>query len=190
MNERTVATVDIALPALMRATHFAAEKHRGQRRKDADRTPYINHPIMVVNLLANVGRIFDIETLQAGMLHDTIEDTDTTADELEEHFGFEVRSLVLEVTDDKRLEKPERKRLQVEHAPHMTPKAKCIKIADKIANLTDLLNAPPARWPEERLRQYVTWSRQVVDGCRGHSATLEEAYDARATELDSRYSAK
>lgn len=183
MNERTVATLDIALPALMRATHFAAEKHRGQRRKDADRTPYINHPIMVVNLLANVGRIVDIETLQAGMLHDTIEDTETTADELEEHFGFEVRSLVLEVTDDKRLEKPERKRLQIEHAPHMTPKAKCIKIADKIANLTDLLNAPPAKWPEERIRQYFTWSRQVVDGCRGHNHFLESYYDEVARSL-------
>ena len=97
MNDRTIVTADVALPALMRATLFAAEKHRGQRRKDVDKTPYINHPIMVVNLLSNVGRITDVETLQAGMLHDTIEDTDTTADELEEHFGYEVRSLVLEV---------------------------------------------------------------------------------------------
>ena len=108
---------------------------------------------------------------------------ETTADELEEHFGFEVRSLVLEVTDDKRLEKPERKRLQVEHAPHMTPKAKCIKIADKIANLTDLLNAPPARWPEERIRQYFAWSREVVDGCRGHNHFLESRYDEVARSL-------
>ena len=167
MNERTIVTADVALPALMRATLFAAEKHRGQRRKDVDKTPYINHPIMVVNLLSNVGRITDVE----------IEDTDTTADELEEHFGYEVRSLVLEVTDDKSLEKPERKRLQIEHAPHLSPRAKCIKIADKIANLTDLLNAPPATWPEERMRQYVVWSRQVVDGCRGHNRLLEVRYD-------------
>ena len=172
-----MTTPDLAMAGLMRATLFAAEKHRGQRRKDAARTPYINHPIMVVNLLANVGRIADLETLQAGMLHDTIEDTDTTADELEEHFGYKVRSLVLEVTDDTSLEKPERKRLQVEHAPHLTPRAKCIKIADKIANLTDLLNSPPAKWPEERLRQYVVWSRQVVDGCRGHNRLLEVRYD-------------
>ena len=177
MNERTMTSAGLAIPALMQATLFAAEKHRGQRRKDADETPYINHPIMVVNLLANVGRITDIETLQAGMLHDTIEDTDTTADELEEHFGFAVRSLVLELTDDKGLEKPERKRLQIEHAPHLSPRAKTIKIADKIANLTDLLNAPPAKWPEERMRQYVVWSRQVVDGCRGHNLLLEVRYD-------------
>jgi guanosine-3',5'-bis(diphosphate) 3'-pyrophosphohydrolase len=183
MSERTIVTADVALPALMRATLFAAEKHRGQRRKDAGKTPYINHPIMVVNLLANVGRIWDVETLQAGMLHDTIEDTDTTADELEEHFGYEVRNLVLELTDDKELDKQERKRLQVEHAPHMTPRAKCIKIADKIANVTDLLNAPPAHWPEERMRQYVVWSRQVVDGCRGHNPALELHYDEIAQAL-------
>ena len=175
MNNGTLTTEVVA--GLMQATLFAAEKHRGQRRKDAGRTPYINHPIMVTNLLSNVGRIADLETLQAGMLHDTIEDTDTTADELEVHFGFEVRSLVLELTDDKDLEKAERKRLQIEHAPHMTPRAKCIKIADKIANLTDLRNAPPATWPEERMQQYVVWSRQVVDGCRGHNRFLELRYD-------------
>jgi guanosine-3',5'-bis(diphosphate) 3'-pyrophosphohydrolase len=177
MSERTKSAADPAVAGLMRATLFAAEKHRGQRRKDAAETPYINHPIMVVNVLTNVGRIADIETLQAGMLHDTIEDTDTTADELEEHFGYEVRSLVLELTDDKDLEKHERKRLQIEHAPHMSPRAKCIKIADKIANLTDLLHAPPATWPEERMRQYVAWSRQVVEGCRGHNLSLEARYD-------------
>jgi len=177
MTERTTTTAGLIVPALMRATLFAAEKHRGQRRKDVDRTPYINHPIMVVELLAGVGRVTDLETLQAGMLHDTIEDTDTTADELEEHFGHTVRSLVLEVTDDKSLPKPERKRLQVEHAPHLSAQAKLIKIADKIANLTDLLNAPPAGWSDERKQQYVAWSLQVVNGCRGHNPSLELWYD-------------
>ena len=177
MNERTMTTSGHALPALMRATLFAAEKHRDQRRKDAAKTPYLNHPVMVVNLLANVDRITNVETLQAGMLHDTIEDTATTADELEEHFGSGVRSLVLEVTDDKRLKKHERKRLQIEHAPHLSPQAKTIKIAHKIANLTDLLDSPPAKWPEERMRQYVAWSREVVAGCRGHNMALEARYD-------------
>ena len=172
-----MSTASLAIPALLRATLFAAEKHRGQRRKDTGQTPYINHPIMVTNLLANVGRITDIETLQAGMLHDTIEDTDTTPDELEKHFGVGVRGLVLEVTDDKSIEKQERKRRQIEHAPHLSPRAKTIKIADKIANLTDLLNHPPATWPEERMHQYVAWSRQVVAGCRGHNTALEDRYD-------------
>ena len=172
-----MSTASLAIPALLRATLFAAEKHRGQRRKDTGQTPYINHPIMVTNLLANVGRITDIETLQAGMLHDTIEDTDTTPDELEKHFGVGVRGLVLEVTDDKSIEKQERKRRQIEHAPHLSPRAKTIKIADKIANLTDLLNHPPATWPEERMHLYVAWSRQVVAGCRGQNTALEDRYD-------------
>ena len=107
MNERTMTDAGIIIPALMEATLFAAEKHRDQRRKDARKTPYINHPIAVVNLLANVGRITDLETLQAGMLHDTVEDTDTSPEELEERFGLVVRDLVLEVTDDKTLEKQE-----------------------------------------------------------------------------------
>lgn len=183
MNERTMTAADLAVSGLLQATLFAAGKHRNQRRKDAEKTPYINHPIMVASLLADVGRITDLETLQAGMLHDTIEDTDTTADEIEEHFGYGVRSLVLEVTDDKNLEKQERKRLQVEHAPQLSPRAKLIKIADKIANLTDLLNSPPAGWPEQRLRQYVTWARQVVDGCRGHSRSLEVRFDEVARAL-------
>ena len=187
MNERTMNSSGLAVPDLMRATLFAAEKHRDQRRKDAAKTPYINHPIMVVNLLATVGRITDLETLAAGMLHDTIEDTETTADELEEHFGYGVRALVLEVTDDKGLEKPERKQQQIERAPHLSPRAKTIKIADKAANLTDLLNSPPAEWAEERLRKYVEWSRQVVDGCRGHNALLEGIYDAKAAELNARW---
>jgi guanosine-3',5'-bis(diphosphate) 3'-pyrophosphohydrolase len=173
----------LAVPALMEATLFAAEKHRDQRRKDAAETPYINHPIMVVNLLAGVGGITDLETLLAGMLHDTVEDTNTTPDELEERFGHVVRSLVLEVTDDKSLPKAERKRLQIEHAPHLSPAAKVIKIADKIANLTDLLNSPPATWPEERMKQYVTWSRQVVAGCRGHNRALEMRYEEVAGAL-------
>lgn len=183
MNQPTRAAASLVIPGLMQATLFAAERHRGQYRKDVDRTPYINHPIMVVSVLANVGGITDLETLQAGMLHDTIEDTDTTADELEAYFGTGVRSLVLELTDDKGLEKQERKRLQIEHAPHMSPRAKTIKIADKIANLTDLLNAPPATWPRERIRQYVEWSRQVVAGCRGHNEALEIRYDEVASAL-------
>ena len=92
------------------------------------------------------------------MLHDTVEDTDTTPEEIEERFGYAVRSLVMEVTDDKDLEKQERKRLQIEHSPHLSPRAKVIKLADKISNLRDLMNSPPVGWDVERRLQYVTWS--------------------------------
>jgi len=178
--------IAIAIPALMEATLFAADKHRGQKRKDAQKTPYINHPIYVVNLMAGVGGITDIELLQAGMLHDTVEDTDTSPEEIETRFGYAVRSLVMEVTDDKSLESQERKRRQIEKAPRLSPRAKVIKLADKIANLTDILASPPAHWGLERRQQYVEWSNKVIAGCRGHNARLEEIYEARVLEANAR----
>ena len=189
MADKTTNTT-LAIPALMEATMFAADKHRGQKRKDAQGTPYINHPIMVVNLMANVGGITDIEALQAGMLHDTVEDTDTSPEEIETRFGYAVRSLVMEVTDDKMLEKQERKRIQIEKAPRLSPRAKVIKLADKIANLTDLIASPPAHWPLERLQQYVVWSNKVIAGCRGHNERLEEIYDTRVMEANARLTDK
>ena len=172
---RTIDTT-LAIPALMDATVFAAHKHRGQRRKDVEGTPYINHPIMVVNLLSNVGRITDIEVLQAGMLHDTVEDTDATAEEIEDRFGFAVRRLVMEVTDDKGLPKEERKRLQIEHAPNLSPKAKVVKLADKIANLSDLIESPPVDWTADRRIDYLHWSSSVVGGCLGANPNLERLF--------------
>ena len=185
MADKTTNTT-LAIPALMEATMFAADKHRGQKRTDAQGTPYINHPIMVVTLMANVGGITDIEALQAGILHDTVEDTDTSPEEIEARFGYAVRSLVMEVTDDKTLEKQERKRIQIKKAPRLSPRAKVIKLADKIANLTDIIVSPPAHWPPERRQQYVDWSNQVIAGCRGHNERLEEIYDARVMEAKAR----
>jgi guanosine-3',5'-bis(diphosphate) 3'-pyrophosphohydrolase len=178
--------IAFAIPALMEATLFAADKHRGQKRKDAQKTPYINHPIYVVNLMAGVGGITDIELLQAGMLHDTVEDTETSPEEIEGRFGYAVRSLVMEVTDDKSLEKQERKRIQIEKAPRLSPRAKVIKLADKIANLTDMIASPPALWPLDRRQQYVVWSNKVIAGCRGHNERLEKIYDARVAEANVR----
>lgn len=185
MAERNT-DITLAIPALMEATMFAADKHRGQKRKDAQGTPYINHPIIVVNLMAGVGGITDIEALQAGMLHDTVEDTDTSLEEIETRFGYAVRSLVMEVTDDKSLEKQERKRIQIEKAPRLSPRAKVIKLADKTANLTDIIVSPPAHWSLERRQQYLAWSNRVIAGCRGHNTRLEEIYDARVMEAHAR----
>ena len=90
---------------LLAALRFAAHKHSRQRRKDSEATPYINHPIEVAEVLSRVGGITDLPTLQAAILHDTIADTETSPQELEDHFGQEVRLLVQEVTDDKSLPK-------------------------------------------------------------------------------------
>ncbi|WP_027817672.1 HD domain-containing protein [Paraburkholderia bannensis] len=163
--------------SLIQAAAFAAEKHRNQRRKDAHASPYINHPIALANVLANEGDVDDEAVLIAALLHDTIEDTQTTAAEIETQFGREVAQIVQEVTDDKRLLKAERKRLQIEHAAHISPQAKLVKLADKIANLRDIANSPPADWSLERKREYFTWSKAVVDQLRGVHPQLEAIFD-------------
>jgi guanosine-3',5'-bis(diphosphate) 3'-pyrophosphohydrolase len=130
MSDDSVSTT-----ILLKAVQFAAVKHQTQRRKDVEASPFINHPIEVAHLLADVGGITDVATLVAAILHDTIEDTETTPGELEEQFGPVVRNVVEEVTDDKTLGKAVRKELQIEHAPTLSRRAKAIKLADKIANM-------------------------------------------------------
>jgi len=141
-------------PALLilNACDFAADKHRSQRRKDKARTPYINHPLTVTRVLANEGGVKDAEILAAAILHDTLEDTETTLDELQREFGVRIAALVAEVTDDKSLPKPLRKQLQIDHAPYKSRGAAVIKVADKICNLRDLAGSPPKRWSEGRRR--------------------------------------
>ena len=162
---------------LLQALSFAAHKHRDQRRKDADASPYINHPIAVATVLAVEGGLTDGELLVAAVLHDTVEDTQTTFEELTEHFGAGVARLVRELTDDKTLPKAERKRLQIEHAPASSVAAKQLKIADKICNIRDIASNPPTDWPIERKREYLVWSESVVNGCRGVNASLDAAFD-------------
>jgi guanosine-3',5'-bis(diphosphate) 3'-pyrophosphohydrolase len=169
------ATDDVGL--ILRAVAFAAEKHKNQRRKDAEATPYINHPIALANVLKQEGGVDDVAVLAAAILHDTIEDTQTTVDELRQQFGDEITGIVLEVTDDKLLPKAERKRLQIEHAAHASPKAKLVKLADKICNLRDIATSPPSDWSMERKREYFDWAAKVVAGCRGENAGLEIAFD-------------
>jgi guanosine-3',5'-bis(diphosphate) 3'-pyrophosphohydrolase len=167
---------------LLESLHFAAEKHRLQRRKDADEPAYINHPIQVAQLITRVGRLSDLATLQAAILHDTIEDTETTFEELREKFGDEVAGLVMEVSDDKSLDKEERKQLQIEHAPNLSPKAKHIKITDKISNILSVTHSPPEEWTMKRRVEYLDWSERVVDGCRGANEALEAHYDEALSE--------
>ena len=166
----------LALTPLLTALHFAADKHRDQRRKNAEASPYINHPIEVAELLARVGGVTDIVTLQGAILHDTIEDTQTTPEELERIFGAAVRAVVEEVTDDKTLHKDDRKRLQIEHARHISDRAKQIKLADKISNVRGVTHTPPAKWPLQRRKEYLDWTEQVVAGLRGCNPRLERLY--------------
>ncbi len=158
---------------IINASLFAAMKHRDQRRKDATKSPYINHPLQVADVLATDGNVTDEELLIAALLHDTIEDTETSADEIESRFGSTVLALVLEVTDDKTLEKADRKRLQIEKAPTKSSLAKQLKLADKICNVRDLTVESPAGWPIARKLGYVEWAEKVVEGCKGINAQLD-----------------
>ncbi len=165
------------LSLFLNAVKFSAYKHRNQRRKGADASPYINHPINVAELLWNVGEVRDMNILIAALLHDTIEDTETTPEEIESLFGKAVLSLVQECTDDKSLPKAERKRLQILHAPHISAAAKVIKLADKINNVEELTNNPPPDWSLERRREYLDWTEKVVSGLRGVNTALESYFD-------------
>ena len=129
-------------------------------------------------MLVNEGGVTDFEVLCAALLHDTVEDTATTHEELVEAFGPRIARIVAEVTDDKRLPKEERKRLQVEHAPKLSHEARLVKLADKLCNLRDVAERPPAKWDLARRREYFDWAKRVVDGMRGTHARLEAAFDA------------
>ncbi|CAB1339102.1 unnamed protein product [Coregonus sp. 'balchen'] len=183
---------------LLETVNFAAEKHRNQRRKDAEKTPYITHPIGVARILSHevcVNRnewfFTDIcvfsNCLQAALLHDTVEDTDTSIGELQAVFGQTVARLVQEVTDDKALSKEETKRQQVEYAPHASHQAKLVKLADKLYNLRDINRCTPTGWTAERVQEYFVWAAQVVRGLRGTNPALEghleELFKQRGIEL-------
>jgi len=163
---------------LIKAVDFAAFKHRKQRRKDAEASPYINHPIALARVLRVEAGIEDAAVLCAAMLHDTIEDTETTRDELEREFGAVIANVVAEVSDDKDLPKSERKRLQVEHAATISREARLVKLADKICNLRDMASAHPKGWDLARRREYFEWAKAVVDRLRGTDAKLEAIFDA------------
>lgn len=162
---------------LLAAAEFAARKHSRQRRKHGD-IPYINHPLAVARILAEEAGVDDAAVLAAALLHDTLEDTATTVAELEAAFGPVVTAMVREVTDDTSLGKDQRKRAQVEHAAAMSPGARLVKLADKLHNLRDLLQAPPVGWEPERVRGYFCWAHAVVMALGPVSSPLTRALEA------------
>ena len=170
------------LVKLTRAADYAARQHIAQRRKGERAEPYVNHLIEVAALLAEATAGEDVVLLMGGLLHDTLEDTESTYEDLEKRFGPEVAALVAEVTDDKSLPKEERKRLQITKTAGKSRRAKLLKLADKTSNLRGLIHSPPVGWTEARLRDYVVWAEEVVRSCRGLNPTLEAAFDAAHAE--------
>lgn len=168
----------LSLPTFVRALAFASRKHSQQRRKDAEASPYINHPISLVSILVVEAAIADPDVLCAALLHDTIEDTETTTEELAETFGSTIAAIVVEVTDDKSLPKEERKKLQIDHATQLSSKARLVKLADKIANLRDVAGSPPVKWSLERRQEYFDWAKAVVDRIPEVPPALQELFSA------------
>ena len=166
------------LKLMIKALAFAADKHRDQRRKNVDASPYINHPISLADILCNEAHVTDVNVICGALLHDTVEDTETTAEELTTEFGQQISDIVMDVTDDKTIEdKQRRKRLQIEHAAHICDPAKLVKLADKISNLRDVANDPPSDWSLERRREYFDWAKRVIDQLRGVHPGLEDLFD-------------
>jgi len=166
-----------AVHDVLKAAHFAAEKHSGQRRKGATAEPYINHPLEVAELVSGALAVPDTNLVIAALLHDTIEDAGVTKEELEQAFGADVAELVAELTDDKTLPKAERKRLQVVNAPKKSVRAAVVKIADKMSNLRGILSSPPTDWSVQRRREYFDWARQVVDALTLPNQKLKAEFD-------------
>nr|WP_269152337.1 HD domain-containing protein [Xanthobacter oligotrophicus] len=167
---------------VVRALAFATLRHTDQRRKGRRAQPYVNHLAEVALLVSEATGGQDAALVAAALLHDVVEDQDVTAAEIEATFGSDVAALVMEVTDDKALEAAERKRLQVVHAPHLSARAKVLKLADKTANLRSLAEDPPQDWAPARARAYVEWSRAVAEGLAGACPALEAAFDQAAEE--------
>jgi guanosine-3',5'-bis(diphosphate) 3'-pyrophosphohydrolase len=163
---------------ILKAAEFAAHEHRNQRRKGAAHRPYIGHLIEVSRLLADVGKVGDPVVLVAALLHDTLEDQETTRETLIQEFGVAVADVVAEVSDDKSLPSDERKRLQVEHAPHISMEAKLVKLADKISNVREIGVDPPEGWSVERRRKYFEWSKEVVGALGPVNPELERLFAA------------
>lgn len=159
---------------LNKALEFATEKHKFQKRKNSAADPYIVHPIEVKDMLISAG-VTDEATLCSALLHDTIEDTGTSPQEIEEIFGQKICHIVLECSDDKSLHKVDRKKIQITHAEHISPKAKLVKLADKLSNVSGLLKDPPAKWSNDEIIGYVRWSWCVCQHLYGQNENLDKS---------------
>ncbi|XP_071051209.1 guanosine-3',5'-bis(diphosphate) 3'-pyrophosphohydrolase MESH1-like [Onthophagus taurus] len=171
--------------ALVKCATFAAIKHKDQRRKDMAATPYINHPIGVAFILTNEADVTDAAVIQAALLHDTVEDTECTLEEIELNFGSKVMKIVKECTSDKSLPRDVRKQQQIETAPKSSKEAKLVKLAEKLHNVRDLEMRTPRGWTEQRVKQYYSFARNVYNGLKGVNTKLDVLLD----ELLKRYGA-
>jgi (p)ppGpp synthase/HD superfamily hydrolase len=150
-----------ASDTIEKAKRFAEQAHSGQTRKGAGAEPYVIHLAEVAELVTRFG---GSETaILAAWLHDTVEDCTVTRADLVAMFGEAVAAVVMELTDNKSLPKPERKRLQIVNAPHKSPEAALVKLCDKMSNVCAVGVNPPLHWSQDRKCAYVDWAVTVAD---------------------------
>ena len=178
---------DNPVSLLARAYAFAAARHAGQHRRVANE-PYINHLTEVANLLSFATDGGDPALVAAGILHDSLEDTETTMSELQKLFGPRIAAIVAEVTDPPDIEETARRQRQVDHAPTLSTEARLLKIADKTSNIRERLAHRPADLSDAEICDYINWGAAVVAGCRGLNEKLEEAFDTSYEAAMRRYS--
>jgi guanosine-3',5'-bis(diphosphate) 3'-pyrophosphohydrolase len=166
----------VVLPRLLEALDFAAQRHSAQRRKGPDAAPYVNHLIEVAMLVASVAQVDDVEVLIAAVLHDVLEDTPTTAAEVESLFGARVCSLVQALSDDKSLPRRKRREIALAELPDTDGLVKVIKLADLSSNIKLL----PPNWSEERKFEYLEWSERAATICSSECQPLAQLYWERA----------
>jgi hypothetical protein len=164
---------DFDFPLLIQAISFAATKHQGQFRKDAAATPYIIHPIGVARSLWEEGKVRNLNVLLAALLHDTLEDTETSSEELGKLFGSRVSSTVEELTNDPNLSTEQNKQRQIDHACMLSLNAQLVKLADRLYNVRDLRNLP-SNWGKEKVRSYLMWGEKLLKALKGTNQPLEE----------------
>ena len=171
--------------SVLRAADAAARWHAHQRRKGAAKEPYVNHLLEVASLVAEATQGNDPDLVVAALLHDAIEDQQVPSELIAREFGSKVARIVEELTDDKSLDKADRKRLQVETAGKKSREAKLIKLADKTSNLRAIAFSPAPEWSVKRRLDYIAWAKNVVAGLKGTSPWLEEQFE-RAVEAAER----
>ena len=169
---------------LTQALAFAAEAHANQRRKGAAQEPYLNHLVEVLDLVTQATGGDDVDLLIASLLHDVVEDTNVTEEELTESFGTRVAEIVQANSDDMSLPKDERRRKRIADMPRKAPDARIVKTADVISNIRAIVTSPPAGWTADRKLGYLDGCRQLIDAGRGANAALEKVFDQTVADAE------
>jgi (p)ppGpp synthase/HD superfamily hydrolase len=154
------------------ATLFAAKAHFGQTRNQNNQIPYIVHPLRVSYLLWNEGNINNAHLLVAALLHDVLEDTEVSRQEIFNKFGSSILTLVEELTDKPKPTAQE----EALSALKMSKEAKTIKLADRTHNLRDLIDHPPKIWDFEKVSGFLNRSKILFENLRNTHPVLEKCY--------------